>query len=203
MLDRTIPFYNMIFRLDAWNPSPISLPPGIHIRTYRPGDADAWARLHTETGDFDTPADAYTYFVNTYIRDSAIYDRIFFAEDIAADAVVGTCTAWRDPAYRNPNNTVASLHWLAVTEAAQGCGVGRALTCTVLNAFAARGEMPVYIHTQPWSLHAIALYTDLGFRLQKSDSFAHYENQFADAYRTLKQHLPANIFHRLKEQIMP
>ena len=52
MLDRSIPFYNMILRCGAPPAGPLLLPEGYRIRPYQPGDERAWARLEQETGDF-------------------------------------------------------------------------------------------------------------------------------------------------------
>ena len=63
---------------------------------------------------------------------------------------------------------------------------GRALAARTMEIFAQKGETPVYLHTQPWSWKAILLYMQLGFRLQRSDAFAAYENQTEQALRTLQ-----------------
>ena len=81
---------------------------------------------------------------------------------------------------------MASLHWLVVGPKWQGRGLGRALTARTMEIFAQNGETPVYLHTQPWSWKAILLYMQLGFRLQRSDAFAAYENQTEQALRTLQ-----------------
>ena len=66
-------------------------------------------------------------------------------------------------------------------------GLGRALCCAVMDIYQAQESLPVYIHTQPWSWKAIFLYLSLGFKLQKSDSFSHYENQYEAVMETLKK----------------
>ena len=43
MIDRTIPFHNIIMRCDRILPMEIKLPEGYSIRTYQPGDENAWA----------------------------------------------------------------------------------------------------------------------------------------------------------------
>jgi hypothetical protein len=57
----------------------------------------------------------------------------------------------------------------------------------VMNIYAERDALPVYIHTQPWSWKAILLYLSLGFRLQKTDTFSHYENEYDKAMAELKK----------------
>ena len=41
MIDRTIPFYNIIMRCDRILPIEFKLPEGYSIRTYQSGDEDA------------------------------------------------------------------------------------------------------------------------------------------------------------------
>lgn len=55
-----------------------------------------------------------------------------------------------------------------------------------MDIFNERGETPIYIHTQPWSYKAIMLYSKLGFKIQKTDTFSHYENQYEQAIKTLE-----------------
>lgn len=97
--------------------------------------------------------------------------------------IVGSCIAWKDS---RGTETVASLHWLVVSPAHQGKGLGKALCQKVMNVFFEKNEFPIYIHTQPWSYIAILLYVRLGFKLQISDTFSSYENQYPQAMNTLK-----------------
>ena len=84
-------------------------------------------------------------------------------------------------------NSVSSLHWLVVQERYQSIGLGRALGIAVMNIYAERGALPVYIHTQPWSWKAVLLYLSLGFRIQKTDTFSHYENEYGKAMAELRK----------------
>ena len=184
--DRSIPFYNIILRCDSWEEREPPLPEGFCIRSYLPGDERAWAEWECAVGDFDSVGEAERYFAETYLRSSADgRERLLFAVDPSGKAV-GSCLAWHDERGGVP---VASLHWLIVEEPSRRMGLGRALVCAVMNRFAERGELPVYLHTQPWSWFALPLYFELGFRWQRSDTFARYENQYADAMRTLTEHL--------------
>jgi len=193
MLDRTIPFYNTILRCDKYAPQTPPLPEGFSIRAYRPGDEKSWARMETAIGDFETESEAESYFASHYLQNPARREDILFAVN-AEGAAVGSCIAWTDP---KETETVSSLHWLVVDEAYQGQGLGRALACAVTDCFA--GRFPVYIHTQPWSWKAILLYLSLGFRLQKTDSFARYENQYAAAMETLCRTLTAEQYALLQK----
>ncbi len=192
MLDRTIPFYNIIMRCDRILPMEVKLPEGYSIRTYQPRDEDAWAALHVATGDFASVQEAATYFLNTYARD---FSRALFA--VAPDgSVIGTVTAWTDP---RGDATIRSLHWLAVAEDHQRKGIGKALCKTALKLMRREDNTaPVYLHTQPWSWKAVLLYASLGFKLQRTDSFANYENQYEQVMATLHGILNAEQYAKVE-----
>lgn len=190
MLDRSIAFYNVIMRCDDFQTQEIALPPGYKVSSYRPGDEREWARLEHAIGDFDPVEEARSYFVNTYPHDPTQRGRILFLRD-SQDQVIGSCIAWRD---RRQDTWVASLHWLVVDSQHQGRGLGRALCLATMNEFAQRGVLPVYLHTQPWSWKAILLYLSVGFKLQKTDAFASYGNEYDNAMATLKTIVTADQY---------
>ena len=183
MLDRTIPFYNTILRCDHYQHHPVVLPKGFSIVSYQPGYEKAWAKLEYAIEDFGSVEEAETYFVTTYLHDDTLLRNILFLVN-AEQEVIGTCIAWQD---ERKDSLVSSLHWLVVDEAYHSLGLGKALCHAVMNIYAAQNAFPVYIHTQPWSWKAIFLYLSLGFRLQKTDSFSHYENQYPQAMETLQK----------------
>lgn len=186
MLDRTIPFYNLILRCSRPNFSTPHLDETFHLRMYQPGDERSWAKLEYEIGDFASPAEAETYFRSTYLSQTnlAIEKRCVFAVNKA-------------------NEIVSSLHWLVVSPAYRRKGIGKALCQKVLDIFFENRAFPVYIHTQPWSYAAILLYIQQGFRLQKTDTFSRYENQFSLAMDTLKNVLSKSQYDELTKHIDP
>lgn len=193
-LDRTIPFYNLILRCDRWQRRDTPLPEGFRLRGFRPGDEDGWAALEYGIGDFDTLEEARDYFVRTYCaRPQELAGRCLFAVD-ERGRVAGTCTAWRDS---RRGGDAASLHWLAVSPEHQGKGLGKVLCRKTLEIFQDSGEFPVYIHTQPWSWKAVLLYIREGFRLQKTDTFGEYENQYAQGMETLRAVLSPEQYREL------
>ena len=180
MLDRTIPFCNIIMRCDRILPMEVKVPEGYAIRAYQPGDEAAWAALHVATGDFATPDEASAYFLTTYGSDLS---RALFAVSPEGNSI-GTVTAWTDP---RGDATVRSIHWLAVDEGHQRKGIGKALCKTALKLMRREDNAaPVYLHTQPWSWKAVLLYTAQGFKLQRTDTFAAYENQYEAAMAAMK-----------------
>ena len=183
MLDRTIPFCNTIMKCSDFSPRRAELPDGFSIVSYQRGYEKEWAKLEYAIGDFNSLEAAEKYFVETYLQNSELFPSILFLLNREHD-IVGSCIAWQD---KQGKNSVSSLHWLVVQEQYQGIGLGRALCTAVMNIYAERGALPVYIHTQPWSWKAIFLYLSLGFRLQKTDTFSHYENEYGKAMAELRK----------------
>lgn len=180
VIDRSIPFYNLILRADEPPCQAPQLPEGFSFASYAPGDEDAWAALETQIGDFDSVPAARAYFQATYGADTPLLrERCVFARTTQGEAV-GTGIAWHDA---RGDARVSSLHWLAVSPRWQGNGLGRALFLETMRRFDA---YPVYIHTQPWSHRALMMYVRHGFTLMRRDTFSHYENQFAQGMDVLR-----------------
>lgn len=180
MIDRTIPFCNIIMRCDRILPMEIKLPEGYAIRSWQGGDEIAWGALHAATGDFATLKEAASYFMGKY---ASAPERALFAVSPEGH-VIGSVTAWTDA---RAGEAVRSIHWLAVHEGHQGKGIGRALMQAALKLMRREDNAaPVYLHTQPWSWKAVLLYISLGFKLQRKDSFASYVNQYDQAMTALR-----------------
>lgn len=192
MFDRTIPFYNTILRCAEYQPQQIKLPDGYAIVPYKNGFEIDWARLEFTVGDFLSVEEAIRYFRDKYLC-GKIDDILFLLND--KGQVIGSCAAWTD---ERKGSDVNSLHWLIVDEQYQGKGLGRALCCETMNRFYLHNQKPIYIHTQPWSWKAILLYASLGFRLQKTDTFATYANQYNDAMNALKNVLTPEQYQLLE-----
>ena len=194
MIDRSIPYYNLILKCNKISPTPVSLPKGYSFKMYDVGDEKYWAKLEYAIGDFSSVKEAETYFKTNYCNQiDELKKRCGFVVDTYGD-VVGSCIAWHD---LKDNDTVSSLHWLVVSPEHQGKHIGLALCQKVMDIFNECGETPVYIHTQPWSYKAILLYIKLGFKIQKTDTFSHYQNQYKKAMKTLKNLLSESQFNQI------
>lgn len=199
MLDRSIPYYNIIMKKNAPTTFAVpALPLQFELHSYRPGVQQQWAELEYEIGDFPSVQKASAYFAKTYLsRSNLLARRGIFVSDKKSGGLVGTCIAWFD----NQNGTpVSSLHWLITKEAYQGRGIGAALIATALNIYEQENAFPVYLHTQPWSYQAIRLYHKFGFRLMKQESFAGYENQYALAVPVLARYIEPKCMRELMDQ---
>ena len=193
MLDRTIPFYNTIMKCTDYSHREAVLPEGFSIAAYQPGYEKEWARLEYSIGDFDSIDEAEEYFTGTYLKDPELIPDILFALN-EKNEVVGSCIAWKD---MKGGETVSSLHWLVVDESYQRLGLGRALCVAVMNIYAEKNAFPMYIHTQPWSWKAVLLYHSLGFRMQKTDSFSHYVNEYEKAMSEIRKNVGEDQFELL------
>lgn len=195
MLDRTIPFYNTILRCDDYQHKDVVLPKGFSIEPYKYGYEKAWAELEYAIGDFESLEEAENYFVTTYLQNQELLENILFLVN-ENKMIIGSCIAWQD---KRKDSVVSSLHWLVVDEKYHGIGLGKALSYATMNIFEEQKKFPVYIHTQPWSWKAIFLYLSLGFKLQKEDTFSHYENEYFKAIGELKKIVSEKQFELLQE----
>lgn len=194
MLDRSIPFYNVILKCEKYKDTEIVVPTGYQLRNYQLGDEKAWAELEYEIGDFASVNEAEEYFLSHYGKNvDSLKERCFFVID-NQEHIVGSCIAWKDC---RETELVASLHWLVVSPSHQGKQLGKSLCQKVMKVFQEKNEFPVYIHTQPWSYIAILLYLHQGFKLQMTDTFSHYENQYTLAMNILKEVLTAQQYNEL------
>ena len=193
MLDRTIPFYNTIMKCSDYRRRNVELPDGFSIVSYRDGYEKEWAKLEYAIGDFGSTTEAEKYCTGKYLQNPQLFPDILFALN-RDHGVVGSCIAWQD---MRGKNSVSSLHWLVVDKQYQGIGLGRALATAVMNIYSEREALPVYIHTQPWSWKAILLYLSLGFKLQKTDTFSHYENEYEKAMIELRKIVPKGQYELL------
>jgi ribosomal protein S18 acetylase RimI-like enzyme len=194
MLDKSIPYKNIIMRKEGRSPSFFwEIPNGFRIRTYAPGDEKEWAAIEASVGEFDTAAEAEQYFIETYLPyPEEISRRCFFVLS-PSNVYAGTCIAWY---IRKTGGETGVIHWFGVRPEYQGLGVGKALLTECLRLFAASNAYPAWLHTQTWSHKAIGLYHAAGFRMLKSGTFDNNPNDYLEAVEILKTAVSAQ---RLKE----
>jgi GNAT superfamily N-acetyltransferase len=135
-------------------------PAGYCIRAFRPGEEAEWARVETAVGAFRDEARALEHFAGEFgPHVDEMQERCLFLE--AADGeVVGTTTAWRNPGFQGRD--WGRIHWVAVTPAHQGRGLGRLLVTEALLAMR-KWHARAYLTTQTSSWVAVHLYLTLGF----------------------------------------
>lgn len=134
------------------------MPAGYRLRTYRPGDEEAWVALHVDAdlyNDVDMAVFTRTYGRNT----AALAERMFFAETLGG-APAGTATAWWMEDWRGA--TWGHVHWVVVARAHQGRGVMRGLMTATL-ARLAQSHSRALLDTNTARTAAIKVYLDAGF----------------------------------------
>lgn len=192
MLDKSMPYYNIVMRRPQGVkiPEKPQLPEGFTFVDYSFSTEEnaasfhrAWAEILVEVLEFDNLVEA-TEYLNTHylIHQTALAERMFFIKS-AEGALVATLTNWwhEFPVYE------PSMHWVAVLPSYQGLGLGRALIQEgVRRMVALEGDRDVYLHTQNWSVAAIGLYMDAGYIIEPLAAFANYKNDFVEGIKTLK-----------------
>jgi mycothiol synthase len=154
----------------------VGVPAACRVRTYGPGDEEAWCRLVREhIGGEYTPETMREELV-TQPWFSA--DDLFFAE--TESEVVGTACA-QHPQEDAP---LGHLHMLAVDQAHRGRGLGRALALAVLGRLSKLGCEAAALKTDDFRLPAVRLYLALGF----APTITHESHpaRWRDVYERLK-----------------
>lgn len=169
------------------------LPAGYTLRGCRPDELELWKSLH-----FDTPEQAQAsaaYMTGYFHRVYGGQPELFFAKCRfvcdAQDTPIGTCFIWK--AY----GCVSTLHWLKVSRAHEGHGIGRALLSAVLGELTPH-DYPVFLHTQPQSYRAIKLYSDLGFSFLTDPVIGRRHNDLKECLPLLQLLMPPSAYVNLK-----
>ena len=137
---------------------PPSLPPGYALRTYRPGDEDAWLAI-LNTGDFGVWDRDRLDRMLAGERAPLPREAIFFAT--RDDVPVGTACVFQGPL---ESGEVGELGWVAVHPDHRGRGLGLAICRAALTFVRDRGLHYCYLGTEDFRLAAIKTYLQLGFQ---------------------------------------
>ena len=190
MLDKTLPYYNIIMKRLKGTPVPsFPCPDGFRFGSFLEGDEIAWAEMLASVGEFDTIEEALTCFRSEYLSEpEELRRRLLFVETCKGEKV-GTLINWWNTTdgHRDP-----SVHWVAVKAAYQGLGVGKALVYEGLHRMIAlEGEQDFFLHTQTWSYKAITLYLKAGYQIVKDEAFGGYQNDHDLALPVIQEKLAA------------
>ena len=132
------------------------IPAGYALRTWLPGDEQAWASImNTGIGADWTAAKVAEQFST---RPQFTPDAVFFA--ILGGRPVGTAAAWRIPETETRQGYV---HMVCVLPEHRGKGLGYLVTLATLHWFKQHGFASVLLETDDWRLAAIRVYLQLGF----------------------------------------
>lgn len=143
--------------------SPVSLPEGYTLRTYRAGDEAAFVRIKNaafagETGggrDWTLEDFQKEYLGSPYFRP----ERVFFA--VYGEEPVGTTTAWT---MMHEGREVGLIHWVAVVPEHRRRGLGEALNVRAMHCLKEMGYREAILNTNASLKSAVRLYHRLGFR---------------------------------------
>ncbi len=130
------------------------------IRSYRPGDEQAWRRIHlaAEKRAEITPE----LFAREFGTDpERLARRQFYLLD-GSGREVGTATAWFDECYRG--RRFGRVHWIALVPGHQGRGLSKPLLGAVCRRLKELGHQRAYLTTSTARLPAVGLYLKFGFR---------------------------------------
>lgn len=142
------------------------LPPGIRLRSFRPGaDDGAWLAVHhaafadhPEQGAW-TLSDLHRRMAEPWFDETGFV----IAED-GGGAIAGSCwTKLHQP------EGLGEIYVIGVDPSHQGRGLGRALVVAGLERLASRGAHTGMLYTDAANHRALALYASLGFTLDHAD----------------------------------
>jgi ribosomal protein S18 acetylase RimI-like enzyme len=138
------------------------------IRPVRPEEYEALGELIVaayHSIDFEMPhQDAYDVQLRN-VAHRAEVSCVLVAATPAGELLGGVTyvSGPDDPLSQELCEGEAGIRMLAVAPAAQGAGVGRALTTACLDRAAAEGRCRMVLHTGTWMPAAVHLYESLGF----------------------------------------
>lgn len=197
-MNKNLPYYDIIMRCKM--PKSIKvheLPEEYRYKAYEDGDEQHWAALEVEVNEFSNEEDALAYFNRTFMPYKELLNsRVFFILD-KQNNYVATTSAW----FKNDDKKhYAVLHWVSVSPAQQGKGLGRKIVTYALSHFETLEPYApeVFLHTQTWSYKAISLYYKLGFRITKEALVGGYTDM--KCMDVLKEVLPKELYDDLVEQ---
>lgn len=133
----------------------ICMPEGYALRTYVPGDEDAWARIMT-TGIGEWTADMCHEELTA--KPQFIPEGLFFA--VKDGETIGSACAWRTSADETRHGYI---HMVCVLPEHRGLQLGYLLTLAVLRYLRDHGFQDACLDTDDWRVPAIKAYLRLGF----------------------------------------
>ncbi len=135
----------------------LQLPPGVRIRTFRPGDEPVWAAIMEGILGSDwTPEKVREKLTG---RPQFDPEGLFFA--LLNGQPAGSACAWKP----SPEERIrGNVHMVAVIPEARGLGLGKLLTLKVLLYMRQRGLREADLVTDDFRIPAIRAYLSLGFR---------------------------------------
>ena len=139
------------------------LPAGYSLRTFRPGDEDAWLAL-LQTGELGVWDRVRLELMLRHPHVKVPRDGIFFAT--VDDWPIGTASTYLHPV---DDRIDPELGWVVVDPAHRGHGLGMVVCRAVLEYVGRLGYDHAYLLTDDFRLPAIQTYLRLGFEPARTD----------------------------------
>jgi ribosomal protein S18 acetylase RimI-like enzyme len=194
-------------QLRMWRPHLDDLPPleppaGYRLRTYRPGDEGAWARIMESEEGIGREWSVERVRERLIERPQFEGDGLYFATAEAADSLpVASACAWRGAPEVGP---LGNVHMVCALPAYRGLGLGRLVTLAVLHHLRRRGFRSADLSTDDFRLAAIRMYLGLGFvpqYLTDADRLDDHEARWSAIFARLLAREGAP--HRQKREMNP
>lgn len=197
MIDSSIPYFDVVMvRPQEFGPIEVpQLPEGFAYKLYTPGDIAQWSRIEDSVNEFETQAQARSFFMRFFMSHEAELERrMVFVVDEMGKAVADATAWWAED---DALGRVAQLHWVAAMPGYQGKGLGRAVTCKALSLFETEGPQgDIWLTTQTWSHVAIGMYLSLGFCAHRTWEIAGHKNGFDGAVEVLRGVMKPEVIQR-------
>jgi ribosomal protein S18 acetylase RimI-like enzyme len=144
--------------------SPLPLPPGYSIRTFRLGDETTWAKVETLAGEFENEKAALQRFHNEFHGyESELLRRCFFLQNSKGEAI-GTVMTWYG---KYEGRRIGRIHWVAIIPDYQRKNLSKPLLTFALSEMN-KYHQEAYLTTQEKNDRAIHLYEIYGFKAIES-----------------------------------
>lgn len=136
-----------------------TLPEGFHFAWYENGFERDWLDIHVKADKLNTfKADT---FERQFGHDEALLHQRQCYLVNAADAKVGTATAWFDEEYAD--GRYGRVHWVAISPEVQGNQLAKPLISAVCQRLISLGHEKAYLNTSTGRIPALNLYLHFGF----------------------------------------
>jgi mycothiol synthase len=135
------------------------VPPDYHLRTYRPGDEQAWGEIMAVEGGIGREWTVEKVRERIVDRPQFDADGLYFATSDADGGrpVASACAWWREA------GDMGNVHMVCALPSHRGRGLGRLVTLAVLHRLRERGFRSADLTTDDFRMAAIKSYLGLGF----------------------------------------
>lgn len=134
----------------------IQVPDGYELRSYQPGDDQAWCDIMEGNVGRNWTAELFEQKMSSDPRFSP--DALFFA--LHEESPVASACAWRPSP---EEEVVGDVHMVGALDDHRGKGLGHLVNSAVLHKLKEQGFQKAHLKTDDWRLAAINSYLKAGF----------------------------------------